>query len=264
MELRFTPQDRILVVAPHPDDELLGCAGVLQRAQAAGAAISILYMTAGDASLWPQWRRFPLYRKAPFLGGWLARRMGTLRMREAAEGMAKLSLQAPSLRFLGFPDSGLRKLSNIQKERAFRSRYTRSSRVPYQTAVVPGAPYTRAAVVEATLSVLRAFRPSILFVTHSSDLHSDHQAAAEFVQDALVRLGDTACRALGYLVHFKGWPENDRLPPPFSEDRRLELTLTSAELERKRAGLHCHDSQWRLDPAFFQARLRPAEWFWPL
>ena len=34
------PTDRVLVIAPHPDDETLCCAGLLQRAVQSGAAPS--------------------------------------------------------------------------------------------------------------------------------------------------------------------------------------------------------------------------------
>src|ERR1700689_3235665 len=56
-------QDRVLVIAPHPDDESLCCAGILQRARSNGASIAVVWVTAGDGfeldamlvehSLWP-------------------------------------------------------------------------------------------------------------------------------------------------------------------------------------------------------------------
>ena len=33
----FTDQDRVLIIAPHPDDEAIGTAGVIQKALKAGA-----------------------------------------------------------------------------------------------------------------------------------------------------------------------------------------------------------------------------------
>lgn len=50
---------RILVLAPHPDDEAVGCAAAIGRARAAGARVFVLYLTDGvpeAAALWP-WRR---------------------------------------------------------------------------------------------------------------------------------------------------------------------------------------------------------------
>lgn len=50
---------RILVLAPHPDDEAVGCAVALRRAMAEGAAARVLFLTTGvpaQAVLWP-WQR---------------------------------------------------------------------------------------------------------------------------------------------------------------------------------------------------------------
>ena len=38
----------LLVVAPHPDDEALGAAGLMQRVQARQGQVSVAYLTSGD------------------------------------------------------------------------------------------------------------------------------------------------------------------------------------------------------------------------
>ena len=50
---------RILVLAPHPDDEIVACGIAARRARAAGAEISVLYLTTGvppGETAWP-WQR---------------------------------------------------------------------------------------------------------------------------------------------------------------------------------------------------------------
>jgi len=50
---------RPLILIPHPDDEVVGCAVAIARAHAAGASVSGLYLTTGipaQEQLWP-WRR---------------------------------------------------------------------------------------------------------------------------------------------------------------------------------------------------------------
>src|SRR5579863_3659795 len=81
-------QDRVLVIAPHPDDETLCCAGILQRARANGAATAIVWITAGDGfefdamlvehTLWP--------RQAQL------RRLGAQRLSEASAAAAELGV----------------------------------------------------------------------------------------------------------------------------------------------------------------------------
>ncbi|MBS0388735.1 MAG: PIG-L family deacetylase, partial [Proteobacteria bacterium] len=41
--------DRVLVIAPHPDDETLCCGGYLRQAVAAGATVGVVWITAGDS-----------------------------------------------------------------------------------------------------------------------------------------------------------------------------------------------------------------------
>jgi hypothetical protein len=51
---------RILVLAPHPDDEVVGCAVALRRALAEGASAGVLFLTTGVPArdvLWPWQRR---------------------------------------------------------------------------------------------------------------------------------------------------------------------------------------------------------------
>jgi LmbE family N-acetylglucosaminyl deacetylase len=44
----FTAQSRLMVIAPHPDDESLACSIVVQRAVRAGARVRVIYATDGD------------------------------------------------------------------------------------------------------------------------------------------------------------------------------------------------------------------------
>lgn len=42
--------DRVLVVAPHPDDEVLGCAGLVQRLLSAGRQVDVVILSGGGRS----------------------------------------------------------------------------------------------------------------------------------------------------------------------------------------------------------------------
>lgn len=39
---------RLLVIAPHPDDEILGCGGLIKRVKEAGGKVYVLFMTVGN------------------------------------------------------------------------------------------------------------------------------------------------------------------------------------------------------------------------
>lgn len=39
---------KVLIIAPHPDDEVIGCGGFISKARRSGAAVYVLYLTVGD------------------------------------------------------------------------------------------------------------------------------------------------------------------------------------------------------------------------
>ncbi|NNC52551.1 MAG: PIG-L family deacetylase, partial [Erythrobacter sp.] len=45
---------RVLVVAPHPDDEVLGCGGTMARLAAEGHAVHVLVATRGQPPAFPE------------------------------------------------------------------------------------------------------------------------------------------------------------------------------------------------------------------
>ena len=98
----------LLVVAPHPDDETLCCAGIIQRVVHAGGQVSIVWITSGDASeldmLLIEHRLFSAAK---------ARELGARRMREARAAANLLGVPAARQLFLGFPDRGVLKILSL-------------------------------------------------------------------------------------------------------------------------------------------------------
>jgi LmbE family N-acetylglucosaminyl deacetylase len=89
--------DRLVVVAPHPDDDVLGCGGTLAAAAAIGLDITVVYVTDGSASHVGS-AAYPPHR------------LRDLREREAKAALAVLGVAATP-RFLRVPDgmvAGLR------------------------------------------------------------------------------------------------------------------------------------------------------------
>jgi len=97
------PTDRVMVLAPHPDDESLATAGVLQRARSVGGRTRVLFLTDGENNPWAQraverrWRLSPADRL----------RWGSRRRAEAVTALSCLGLDKECARFLGYPDQGL-------------------------------------------------------------------------------------------------------------------------------------------------------------
>src|SRR5262249_55730691 len=114
---------RLLVVAPHPDDETLGAGGLMQRVVDAGGSARIIFLTDGDAYL--AGVRYDEHAARPKPGDY--RDYGRRRQKEARAALGRLGVAPDRSTFLSFPDRGLGKLLTTywsERRSAFRSPYT--------------------------------------------------------------------------------------------------------------------------------------------
>ena len=51
--MNFNNNTRLLVVAAHPDDEVLGCGGTILKAKEAGATVAVLFLGEGISARFP-------------------------------------------------------------------------------------------------------------------------------------------------------------------------------------------------------------------
>lgn len=249
----FTNNDRVLILAPHPDDEAIGCAGVIQQALAAGAKVRITYLTNGDHNQ----IAFIVYEKRLTLRKGEFIYMGEVRRKEAIKAMSLLGLQEKDLVFLGYPDFGTFTIFNQfwQAQKSFRSFLTRISAVPYKEDLSFQAPYVGESVLKDMEKVISDFRPNKIFVSHPADTNVDHRALYLFMQIALQDLSKDipAPKIYPYLIHCLGWPrprnyhpELRLAPPQKFQDNQIqwsEFLLTPGQLERKHQAILCYRSQ---------------------
>ena len=239
----ITAADRIIVVAPHPDDEVLGAGGFIQQACAVGAEVHVIYLTSGDHNQ----IAFKLYNLRLHLSPKQYVAFGIMRQHEAITAMAGLGLSREQLTFLGYPDYGTMQLWRDYwgAETPFRSDATHSNAVPYEEAFAFGQPYTPENAVADFVALFRRFRPTRVFVTHPADTNPDHRAAANFVRLAVlqVRAEQPPPQIYYYLVHFGRWPHPYHyhpelgLEPPaqlLDDGDWMSLPITPEQVQRKR------------------------------
>ena len=267
--LAFSPQDRILVLSPHPDDDILGCAGVIQKAVEQHLPLRVVYLTYGDNYEWA----FMDYEKRPVLTPRGMQQMGLMRREEAIAGEAVLGVPADELTFLGYPDWGTEAIfMNYWREDrpAFRSMLTKVRAVPYANALHPGAPYIGESVLADLEKVMEDFKPTKVFVTHPAEGHRDHRALYLFTQVALWDLESQMHPTLyPYLIHYPHWP----LPRGLHPDRTLEPPsslhglvwtinrLTAPETDQKAQALRAHRTQMGKDHAYLYSFVGENELF---
>ncbi len=220
-ELTVGRHDRILVFAPHPDDESLAVGGLLQRAVAAGAFVRVVFWTDGEDNPWAQ--RCVERRLRLQVGDRV--RWGERRRSEVAAALRQLGLGPCEARFWHAPDQGLEQILLEGPE-------------PW---------------LERAVATITSTAPTLLVVPSLRDLHPDHSALAALTRIALdeVRL-PTRPRRLEYLVH------RAASEPRLDEVR---LALNDAEIEGKRAAIRSHASQLPLRSAMMLGFAQRTETF---
>ncbi len=260
----LTPRDRLLIFAPHPDDEALGCGGLIQQALARHAQVDVVLVTNGDASE----MALIFGERDMFVSPQAMIGLGKVRQEESVRALARLGLPAAHLHFLGYPNNGLTQLwqpDHWRPKDKYASPTTHVSASPYPKSLTPRAAYCGQQVLSDMLSLLEQVRPTKVFFPHPKDIHPDHWATSCFVQyamaTALARGKDWAATAeqYGYLIHWPRFPEParcalglDLLPPgdlSGPDTSWLRLDLTAAMTRRKFQALRSYSSQVpRLDP----------------
>jgi LmbE family N-acetylglucosaminyl deacetylase len=253
---------RLLVIAPHPDDETLGAGGLMQRVRTAHGVVRIVYLTDGDG--YPEGVRAEDHVVAPTPDDY--RGYGRRRRHEARDAMGALELRDYTLTFLSFPDSGLSRLITTywsEHAVAYRSPFTRLDRPPRSEMIVPDTEYRGEDLTQELASVIAEFKPTLLLVPRKEDQHPDHCASWFFIADALSDVRrvrpETSVDLVNYVVHFNGWPFQDdsrTLPPPpgllGGVSGWIRFELTQMEALAKREALQKYASQmlvmkWFLD-----------------
>jgi len=242
--------ERLLIVAPHPDDEALGCGGLIQEALRAGAEVHVVLMTNGDAS---ELALIFGERELPSGPGSFID-LGRKRQQESLRALAGLGLNASHVHFLGFPNNGLLALwrpEHWRYSQPYRSPYTGAVYSPYDHIVTPEAPYCGQQVLADLMAVLQQVRPTSIFVTAPQDVHPDHWATCCFVRYALATVAvrgaewARATKVYGYLVH---WP---RFPAPARASVKLALLPPTSLV-----GFAGHWQRLSLSPDIARAKLR--------
>ncbi|MFN4032756.1 MAG: PIG-L deacetylase family protein [Fimbriimonadales bacterium] len=262
--------DRLLIIAPHPDDEVLGCGGLIAAAVAQGAPVRVVYLTNGDgftaaAAL--------TARATPHADECL--QLGRLRQAEASNALQLLGGSPDDAVFLGYPDRGLLPMA-MRPQRVVRSHATQASAVPYSDALTPNAPYIAPALIADLRRVIEEFQPTHVFTTHPLDDHEDHTAAALFAAEALLQAQASSAlaqppRLYYYIIHRGDFPlpQGDHpqrmlIPPVGLAEAPWRLLMLSSNAQHaKRRALQAHQSQYALMTRFLSSFLRQNELFLP-
>jgi len=262
-EINFASNDRILILAPHPDDEMLACGGVIQEAMKRNLPIRIVFLTYGDNNQWA----FLVYRKHPVIMPKAVQGMGLLRHDEAVAAAKKIGLTEE------YPDFRTLEIwySHWGDRPPAESMLTRVNKVPYSSALRPGAAYKGDEILKDIKTVIQEFRPTKIFLSHPFDHNPDHRSLYLFTRIALWDMeGEIKPILYPYLVHYINWPQPvkydpqaELLPPSFLKDtvEWQRLNLSQQEVVKKHEALKEHRSQYQSSPRYLRLFIRSNELF---
>jgi GT2 family glycosyltransferase/LmbE family N-acetylglucosaminyl deacetylase len=210
----LNPCSRLMIFAPHPDDEALACSIILQHAVRAAAAIRVVYATDGENNPWPQrvleckWRL-----NGPDRGRW-----GKLRRVEALGALQVLGVHPSDACFLGLPDQGLTDLLVTD---------CRSS-------------------LERLATAINNWSPTDLLVPSIADTHPDHSALAVMLRLVLAQSfpNEPQMSVWSYAVHGES---------AAFRDRAQELRQSKRKTAVKERAIRCHKTQLKLSRRRFLA-----------
>ncbi|MCX6383832.1 MAG: PIG-L family deacetylase [Actinobacteria bacterium] len=267
----FTHSDRILILAPHPDDEAIGAAGVIQEALKVGAQVNMVCLTNGDfdqSSILDFKKKFPIIPSQFLL-------LGETRRKESIVAMDKLGLKENNLIFLGYPDFGTLNIflwhwGNIAP---YMSLLTQTLKVPYPECYSPGSEYRGENILNDLTDIIKEFQPTKIFVSSPIDLNRDHRALYLFLMVALWDLEGKIKdpEVFIYLVHSSNWPDPqgyypEKLLTPPKQSSTNEVTMTSLnlnsdEIKKKYESIICYKSQLKFGPPYLVSFVRKNELF---
>jgi LmbE family N-acetylglucosaminyl deacetylase len=240
--------DRVLVIAPHPDDEVLAAGGTMHALRTLGAHVRVVLLTPGDAYVRAARR---LGRLSPDAATY--RRLGEVRLRESIEAAAVLAVPKTDVVCLGYPDGRLEAMwrEGWDPTAAAPGR-SGAAAVPYPWAYRPGAPCCGAAMADDLATIVGGFAPDTVIFPGPEETHSDHVYAHRFVAHSLRESG-WAGRGLTYLVHHGHYPypwayrPGDALRPPSAlrggGRNWLSVPLEHEDIAAKENALRAFQSQ---------------------
>lgn len=260
-------------MAPHPDDEALGAAGLIQRVRERGGSVRIVMMTSGDG--FPEGVEAAERITNPKPSDY--RNYGVLREGETRAAMQLLGIAPTHVTFLGYPDEGLCHLAStylFDKRRSFHSPYSERDSPPPTERLVRGASYRGVDIRRELENIIIGYAPTLIVLPHPDDDHPDHCSTHIFVREALEAvppLYSRHLRILHYLVHYEQWPLSEdagtgsKLNPPAdlptTEGQFVSLELTPDESAAKKKALLLYTSQMQVIGRFMTAFGRDNELF---
>jgi LmbE family N-acetylglucosaminyl deacetylase len=167
-------QKRVLVISPHQDDEIIGCAGIIKKFVDRGADIRVMYTTSGDME-----------------------NKQKERLKESISALKLLGLSKEKIIYLGYGDWRLLGMYFAEDPDALwpSEHHKQTISFPdlglysYHYAKYKSeAAYTRRNILDDIYNVLLEFQPDEIFMPAQMEGHQDHSGTAFLTIEAIKKI----------------------------------------------------------------------------
>jgi len=178
---QFLKANRILIIAPHPDDEILGFAGIIYDAIRQKKEVLVVIVTNGDGygSACYFWKN-GCPKEDSLCKGFACspaelENYGKVRLSESKRALKILGLDSTNVIALGYPDGWIGEMlrhpdnlyiGNTSRHQSFT-----------------GKPFTGKNLKEDLKKVIISQSDEEIYTVHIKDSHDDHASLAEFIQE---------------------------------------------------------------------------------
>ena len=219
----ITSSDRVLIIAPHPDDETIACAGVIRYCVENNIHVQVVVVTNGGDG-----------------------KLGNIRYHECLNSTKILGLQPSNIVFFDYTQ-GVESLYKTNWNRTLNIHGNHTSNFAYQQ----NAPYTGASLEKNMETVINDFKPTIIIYPDIKDSNPDHKGTSQFVEYATNKINYTG-QKFTYLIHVSpGWPypplyfpQTDILPPSSMINQNwVVFPINSSDEKLKYNAIYSYKSQ---------------------
>jgi LmbE family N-acetylglucosaminyl deacetylase len=260
---------RVLIFAPHNDDETLGAGAFIKMALKNGCIVKLVMVTNGDG--FSDAVKIEDLKANPKPSDYIE--FGYARQKETIAAMKVFGLSEKDIVFLGYPDGGVSHLwsSNWDKSNPFTSKFTAVDKTPYTNSYTKGALYSGSSIVDDITKIIEDYKPTHIIYPHPNDRHPDHWATNALVKYVLTKINYTPEKQWLYLVHRGDWPT------PMKRDATMYLVppaklantgtqwyaadMGAEEIKVKTTAIHLYKTQIKLLRLLMTAFERKNEMF---
>jgi LmbE family N-acetylglucosaminyl deacetylase len=240
----ITSSDRVLIVAPHPDDESVSSTGIIRYCVENNIPVHVMVVTNGGKGNLAQIRHF-----------------------ETLNATAKLGLKSQNVTFLDYPQVVDRLFNENWDLNHLYTDGTNHNPFAYQK----NSTYAGVSVETNMESLIKQYQPTIIIYPASNDANTDHWSTGAFVDYAINKMGYQTKR-YNYLIHedLTLWPfprsyfpQSYLLPPLIlaNQTQWIVFPLKPSDEQLKYDVLNSYQSQMQKDPVFLRSYIRKNELF---